>query len=63
MERKIPYERLGYGRLLKAKELKKITQKGLLQFAIESLEMHAERKIKYGFKRVERSGKATGQIS
>lgn len=63
VERKIPYERLGYGRLLKAKELKKITQKGSLQFAIESLGMHAERKIKYGFKKVRRSSKTIGQIS
>lgn len=63
VERKIPYERLGYGRLLKAKELKKITQKGSLQFAIESLGMHAEREIKYGFKKVRRSSKTIGQIS
>lgn len=57
------YKRLGYGKLLKVKDLKKITTKGAILFAIESLGMHAERKIKYGFKRVKRSGKATGQIS
>lgn len=56
--------RLGYGKLMKVKELRKIVlhNYGIL-LAVQSLGMHAERKIKYGFKRVKRSGKATSQIS
>lgn len=38
------YKRLGWGKMLKAKELKKITTKGAILFAIESLGMHKERK-------------------
>ncbi|MFQ7192598.1 MAG: hypothetical protein ACLRPD_11880 [Megamonas funiformis] len=38
------YKRLEYGKLLKVKDLKKITAKGAILFAIESLGMHKERK-------------------
>lgn len=55
--------RLGYGKLMKVKELRKIVHNYGILLAVQSLEMHAERKIKYGFKRVKRSGKATSQIS
>lgn len=55
--------RLEYGKLMKVKELRKIVHNYGILLAVQSLEMHAERKIKYGFKRVKRSGKATSQIS
>lgn len=57
------YKRLGYCKLMKVKELRKIVHNYGILLAVQSLGMHAERKIKYGFKRVKRSGKATGQIS
>ncbi|WP_412117172.1 hypothetical protein [Megamonas funiformis] len=42
--KKMLYKRLEYGKLLKVKDLKKITAKGAILFAIESLGMHKERK-------------------
>ena len=42
--KKMLYKRLGWGKMLKAKDLKKKTTKGAILFAIESLGMHKERK-------------------
>lgn len=49
--------------MMKAKELREIVHNYGILLAVQSLGMHEERKVKYGFKRVKRSGKATGQIS
>lgn len=54
--------RLGYCKLMKVKELRRIVHNYGILHAVQSLGAHKERK-QYGFKRVERSGKATGQIS
>lgn len=55
--------RLGYCKLMKVKELRRIVHNYGILHTVQSLGAHKERRAKYGFKRVERSGKATGQIS